>query len=168
MERLCSLDMRSRRGLGSASIIYTTPRKVSGELPWVGLLNTACRPFYTIHTLTVTTAFQCLPALLSFAMCFALPESPRWLLMNDRYEEAKRNLLRMHSSTEAMAELAQINGQMLIDRQLPNSYWIMFKKPSYRKRSLLALGTTCTIQFSGILVINSTGPAYHAVKWHIN
>lgn len=78
--------------------------------------------------------------------------------MKDRYEDAKQTLLKVHSPEEAAVELVQINRQMMIDRQLPNSYWIMFKKPSYRKRSLLALGTTMTIQFSGILVINSTTP----------
>lgn len=100
-------------------------------------------------------AIQCLPALLATIMTFVLPESPRWLLMNDRYEQARTTLLKMHSPEEAAVELAQINAQMQIDRHLPNSYWVMFKKPSYRKRSLLAIGTSGSIQFSGILVINS-------------
>ena len=88
-------------------------------------------------------------------MTFVLPESPRWLLMNDRYEQARTTLLKIHNPEEAAVELAQINAQMQIDRNLPNSYWVMFKKPSYRKRSLLAIGTSGSIQFSGILVINS-------------
>ncbi len=91
-----------------------------------------------------------------------LPESPRWLLMNDRYDEAQRNLLKLHTPEEAAVELAQIHAQMQIDRTLRNSYWIMFKKPSYRKRTLLAIGTTCSIQFSGILVINNYGPTIYA------
>ena len=164
MEPPCSLDMLFRRGLVSASFICITPGTVPGELPWVRLHSTAFLTFLSLRfprqvgILTSRTAFQCLPALLSLAMCFVLPESPRWLLMKDRYEEAKQTLLKIHSPEEAAVELTQINRQMMIDRQLPNSYWIMFKKPSYRKRSLLALGTTCTIQFSGILVINSTSP----------
>lgn len=80
--------------------------------------------------------------------------------MNDRYDQARNNLLKMHSPEEAAIELAQINAQMQIDRHLPNSYWIMFKKASYRKRSLLAIGTTGAIQFSGILVINSMHLVY--------
>lgn len=76
--------------------------------------------------------------------------------MRDRYDEARAVLLKMHSEEEALAELVQINAQMQIDKSLPNSYWTMFKKPSYRKRALLAMGTTASIQFSGILVINST------------
>lgn len=105
-------------------------------------------------------AFQCLPALLATIMTFLLPESPRWLLMNDRYDQARTTLLKIHSPEEAAVELAQINAQMQIDRHLPNSYWVMFKKPSYRKRSLLAIGTSGSIQFSGILVINSMHLSY--------
>lgn len=101
------------------------------------------------------SAIQCLPALLTTILAYVLPESPRWLLMNDRYDQARNNLLKMHSPEEAAVELAQINAQMQIDRHLPNSYWAMFKRPSYRKRSLLAIATTGGIQFSGILVINS-------------
>jgi len=96
-----------------------------------------------------------MPVAFLLAVMYWLPESPRWLLMNDRYEEAQKNLLKLHTPEEAAVEIAQINAQMQIDRTLPSSYWHMFKKPSYRKRSLLAIGTTCSIQFSGILVINS-------------
>lgn len=84
-----------------------------------------------------------------------LPESPRYLMIKDRYEEAEKVLQKLHTPEEAIIEKNQIRNQMLIDRTLPSSYIDMFKKPSYRKRSLLAIGTTCGIQFSGILVINS-------------
>lgn len=91
-----------------------------------------------------------------------MPESPRYLLMNERFEEAEANLKRLHTPEEAASELTQISNQMQIDRTLPSSYWAMLKKPSYRKRTLLCLGTTCGIQFSGILVINNYGPTLYA------
>jgi MFS family permease len=87
-----------------------------------------------------------------------MPESPRFLLIHDRHEEAARNLYRLHTREEAELELQQISAQMQIDRTLPSSYWALIKKPSYRKRTLLCLGVTCGIQFSGILVINNYGP----------
>ena len=80
-----------------------------------------------------------------------MPESPRYLLIHDKHEEASRNLHRLHTREEAEIELQQISAQMQIDRTLPSSYWAMIKKPSYRKRTLLCLGVTCGIQFSGIL-----------------
>ena len=130
--------------------MYTIPIIMPGEVQWV------CQLSLSIYShANKFLALQCLPVLLVLIMLFFMPESPRWLLMNDRYEEAKRILLQLHTPEEAEVELAQISNQMQIDRTLPNSYWIMFKKPSYRKRSLLGIGTTCAIQFSGILVINS-------------
>lgn len=123
-----------------------------GAHRWVCL---AADPTHFVKKTHFKPAIQCLPALLAIIMTFVLPESPRWLLMNDRYDQARTTLLKIHSPEEAAVELAQINAQMQIDRHLPNSYWVMFKKLSYRKRSLLAIGTSGSIQFSGILVINS-------------
>ena len=84
----------------------------------------------------------------------------RWLLMNDRYEEAKKVLERIHSQSEdgrnrAHAELSQIQQQVAIDRKLDSSWIHLFRKPSYRKRALLGMATTGIVGCSGVLVINS-------------
>ncbi|TKA76547.1 hypothetical protein B0A49_01803 [Cryomyces minteri] len=121
--------------------------------------------FYTAessNTWRAPLAFQCLPVAILLAMMPWLPESPRYLLMKDRFEEAEATLNKLHAPEEAAIELVQIRNQMQIDRVLPTSYWAMFARPSYRKRSFLALGTTCSIQFSGILVINNYGPTIYA------
>lgn len=110
-----------------------------------------------LGTLILSVAFQCLPALIVICVLPFMPESPRYLMMHDKHEEAARNLRRLHTPEEAEEELQQISTQMAIDRTLPSSYWAMIRKPSYRKRTLLCLGTTCGIQFSGILVINNYG-----------
>lgn len=81
--------------------------------------------------------------------------------MNDRADEAKVILERLHGTPSdldneyALAEFYQIQKQVMIDRTLGSSWAAMFKKPSYRKRAFLALGTTAIIQCSGVLVINS-------------
>lgn len=107
-------------------------------------------------------AFQCLPPLALLCFLPFMPESPRFLLMHDKHEEAAANLKRLHTPEEAEMELQQITAQMQIDRTLPSSYFAMLRKPSYRKRTLLCLGVTCGIQFSGILVINNYGPTLYA------
>lgn len=103
-------------------------------------------------------ALQCLPATLLIIFMPLLPESPRWLIKNDRDAEAERVLMKLHEPEEAAIELQQIRAQINIERTLPSDWYTMWKKPSYRKRSLLGFGTCAFIQFSGILVINSKQP----------
>ncbi len=81
--------------------------------------------------------------------------------MQDRIEQAKRVLEKVHAHSNeghdrAHAELYQIQKQVAIDRELNCTWTQLFRKPSYRKRAFLAIGTTVIIQFAGVLVINST------------
>lgn len=84
--------------------------------------------------------------------------------MKGRHEEAQAILNRLHSNSKdpensyARAEFYQIEKQVLIDRTLDTSWMHMFKKPSYRKRAFLAIGTCGICQCSGVLVINNYGP----------
>lgn len=86
--------------------------------------------------------------------------------MKDRIDEAHNILIKLHSdpsdpdNTFARTEFYQIQKQIAIDKELPSSWYQMFKKPSYRKRAFYAMGTTFFIQCSGVLVINST----HAIR----
>lgn len=90
-----------------------------------------------------------------------VPESPRWLMMKGRNEQAREILKLLHSApdnpdhTFATMEYHQIQKQIMIDRTLGSSWSTMLRKPSYRKRALLAVGTTGIVQCSGVLVINS-------------
>jgi Sugar (and other) transporter len=83
-----------------------------------------------------------------------MPESPRWLCMKNRDEEAKAILFKLHADPTdpenevASAEFYQIQKQIAIDRTLGSSWVQMFKKPSYRKRALLAIGTTGIVRIS--------------------
>jgi MFS family permease len=106
-------------------------------------------------------AIQCAWPTILLMGIYWIPESPRWLVMKDRVEEANVILRRLHSDPTdptdvyARAEIYQIQKQLLIDRTLGSSWIHMFKKPSYRKRAFLALATTAICQCSGVLVINS-------------
>lgn len=74
--------------------------------------------------------------------------------MQGRSEEARKILIRLHAQKSdpnhemAQAEFEQINKQITIDRTLGSSWVDLFRKPSYRKRAFLAIGTTGIIQCS--------------------
>lgn len=76
-------------------------------------------------------------------------------MLRGRHDEARRTLLKLHIPEEADIEYTQILGQTEIDKTLADSYWAMFSKSNYRKRTLIGMGTFAAIQTSGILVINS-------------
>jgi hypothetical protein len=86
-------------------------------------------------------------------------------MQQGRDADAERVLIRLHQdasdpdNTVAAAEFYQIRKQIEIDRTLGNSWLHIIRKPSYRKRALLAIGTCGIVQCSGVLVINSTSRA---------
>lgn len=84
-----------------------------------------------------------------------LPESPRYLIMTGRYEEARRVLGRLHEREEAGIEFNQIEAQFRLDNSQPHNWMSLLTKKTYRKRALYAVGLACGIQFTGVLVINS-------------
>ncbi|KAK0387729.1 hypothetical protein NLU13_3974 [Sarocladium strictum] len=102
--------------------------------------------------------FQGLPSLILLGLLYWLPESPRWLMIQGRYDDARENLLKLHTPEEVEVEFVQIRTQVEIDRTLPSSYWAMFANKNYRKRTIIGMGTFASIQTSGILVINNYGP----------
>lgn len=96
-------------------------------------------------------AVNIIPAVLLLIALPFLPESPRWLLMQDRHDEAAAVLKKLHNPEEAEVELTQIEYQVRIDRKLPSSYLALIKVPSYRKRAILSFGTVACIQMTGPL-----------------
>lgn len=106
--------------------------------------------------------FQALFVIILLSGIHWLPESPRWLIMNDRYEEAERVLMRLHQPDEARVEAVQIRQSIQRDRHHISTWWSMIAKKSYRKRTLFVVGMELSIHTSGILVVNNYGPTIYA------
>jgi len=106
-------------------------------------------------------SLQMIPPFILLCGIYWMPESPRYLLLKDRSEEAFQIVHRLHAGPNdpnhnfAKREFYQMRKQLELDMRLSGSYWEIFKRPSFRKRALLTMALTFLTQSCGTLVINS-------------
>jgi hypothetical protein len=129
---------------------------------WVGL------GFYFVNASgaqwRLPLAIQCLPPLFLGAGVLFLPESPRWLLDQDRVEDAYKSFKTVRAeSTDAIlndesaihAEFNILQGQLLHEKLEHISFLDLFRRPSMRKRCIIGWLTMFGAQGTATLVINS-------------
>ncbi len=106
------------------------------------------------------------PIMMLIVICF-VPESPRYLLMAGKTEEAWQVVSDLHSSPDdpddeyAKSEFYQMSQQAKLDRTLNPSWKQLLAKPSYRKRVILGTVFAFIGQSTAILVVNNYGPTFY-------
>ncbi|KLP03307.1 related to sugar transporter [Fusarium fujikuroi] len=100
------------------------------------------------------------PGILGLGSSF-IPESPRWLVTQDRGTEALDILTKLHhqpgdlNNEAAQSECRAIKTQLTLESSEPKSFVGIMRKPSYRKRLLIGIFVQCIAQSTGVLVINN-------------
>lgn len=94
-----------------------------------------------------------------------LPFSPRWLMLQDRFDEALDVLKRLHRSRDDLSDMMagkeyyQMKKQLDLDRQIKatTSQFELFKTAPNRRRALVGFVLMWNNQFTGVLVIANYG-----------
>ncbi|KAI7977912.1 hypothetical protein EIK77_009452 [Talaromyces pinophilus] len=104
--------------------------------------------------------------LIILVLLIFIPESPRWKIMNGQLDEAWVIIRAIHQNPHtnnqshhdfARHEFDQICKQIELDKTLDSSWLQMFRKPSYRRRSLLAMTYAFLGESTAMLVITNYG-----------
>ncbi|ETN43821.1 uncharacterized protein HMPREF1541_11145 [Cyphellophora europaea CBS 101466] len=106
----------------------------------------------------VPWALQMLPAIGLFFALFCLPESPRWLAKQDRWEEAHDVLARVHAKGDrnapfVQAELQDIKDMCEFERQNSNASYLELFKPKMINRTHIGMFTQIWSQLTGMNVM---------------
>ncbi|KAI1389668.1 general substrate transporter [Hypoxylon trugodes] len=108
----------------------------------------------------VPSLLQMSPSLLQVALVFFLPESPRFLISKERYEEAFKVLVTYHAEGDensefAKAEMAEIKTTIAIELEHSKRSWMdMINTPGNRKRVIIGSLLGVMSQLSGNVVIS--------------
>jgi len=102
-------------------------------------------------------AFQIVPGLVKAAGVWLMPESPRWLVEKDRYDDALQVLNKLHSTGDNQdfidLEFREIRDTIVAEKSVAVRSWKkIISRPSWRRCLFLGMGVQACGQFSGINV----------------
>ncbi|XP_011873756.1 PREDICTED: facilitated trehalose transporter Tret1-like [Vollenhovia emeryi] len=115
----------------------------------------AIGPFVSYHLL----GYTCLLIPLVFFMSFPwMPESPYYLLMKNRQENALSSIKRLKrcvSKEQLETDIEQMQKIVVRDLSDRGRFWDLFGTPGNRRAVIVSIGLQLILQFSGICAIES-------------
>ncbi|OAG37614.1 hypothetical protein AYO21_08222 [Fonsecaea monophora] len=116
----------------------------------------------------IPIAICTVPSFLTIFLLPLIPESPRWLVMQDRTDEARAVISKLHGHhDEAGHEFAELEVKQMVDQisfehRNAMGWWELIMSKRYRRRFILTIITQSMSQSAGIVVIASYGPTIYA------
>lgn len=120
----------------------------------------------------IPSILQVLSSVLQICLCWVIDESPRWLIANERDEEAKKLLVKYHANGDSSdplvtVEMEEIRTAIRMENEAmrSTSYLSFFKTRGNRRRFFIILAVGFFSQWSGnglisyylTLILNSIG-----------
>ncbi|KAJ5259636.1 hypothetical protein N7478_012617 [Penicillium angulare] len=103
---------------------------------------------------------QALTSIFQFVMAFVMPESPRWLVYNNRNEEARQILAKYHADGDNESpllhfEMMEIESTLEQEKlQCTTSWFEWFRTPANRHRFFVIISLGFMIQWCGNAIIS--------------
>lgn len=120
---------------------------------WLALATVTIDGEWSWRSLTL---LQCVPGVLVLACIYWIPESPRWLVAQERYEQAEDMLVRYHGSGDPTNETVAFEFEemkktivMELSEKKSSSYLDFLRTAGNRYRLIILLSLCMVSQYSG-------------------